>query len=64
MEIHNNLEPDVFSKVNACLSPSSYQQISLRVTVTTGRLTIGFYSQDSTGGHWLRVDDVSISQAN
>ena len=60
MEIHNNLSPDVFSKVNGCLSSTSYQPISLNIPVTTGLFTIGFYSYDPVGGHWLRVDDISV----
>ena len=42
---------------------SAYRQGSITANVTTGKLTVGFYSKDTQGGHWMRVDDVAVIPA-
>ncbi len=59
MELHNYTSPDSFTRV-PCTSSSAYQQVSATVNVMTGRITIGFYTNDPVGQNWLRVDDVSL----
>ncbi|WP_255953560.1 hypothetical protein [Streptomyces odontomachi] len=61
MEVHNHTSPDAFLKAPIAPTSGGYQQVSLTATVTTGLLTVGFWADDPTGGHWVRVDDVQVT---
>ena len=64
LELHNFATPDTFLKAPLPTGTTSYRQVSLTVTVTTGLLTIGFWADDpsGTGKHWVRVDDVQVTR--
>jgi hypothetical protein len=69
LQVHNYVSPDMFtSALASCSNSSAYTQLSVPVTVTQGRLTVGLYSWDGLGigtnskpnPNWARWDDVTV----